>query len=138
MCIRDSRYLVRWNIQPSDPSKPLSPAKHPMIFYMSDTVPERYRPAIRAAVLGWNDAFRRLGIEGALEVRDQPDDPNWDPDDIRYNVLRWVTEAQASFGADSQTLYDPRTGQEFRTGILISADVPPVSYTHLCRLGSRS
>jgi hypothetical protein len=121
---RKLRYVVRWNIQASDPTKPLSPAKHPMIFYMSNTVPERYRPAIRAAVLGWNDAFRRLGIEGALEVRDQPDDPNWDPDDIRYNVLRWVTEAQASFGADSQTLYDPRTGQEFRTGILISADVP--------------
>ncbi len=50
--------------------------------------------------------------------------PTFDPDDIRYNVLRWVTEAQASFGADSQTLYDPRTGEEFRTGILISADVP--------------
>jgi hypothetical protein len=121
---RKLRYLVRWNIQPSDPSKPLSPAKHPMIFYMSNTVPERYRASIRAAVLGWNDAFRPLGIEDALQVRDQPDDPNWDPDDIRYNVLRWVTEARPSFGADSQTLFDPRTGQEFRTGILISADVP--------------
>jgi len=121
---RKLRYVVRWNLQPSDPSKPVSPAMHPMVFYMSNTVPRKYRPAIRAAVLKWNDAFVKLGISDALQVRDQPDDPNWDPDDIRYNVLRWVTEQRASFGADSQTLYDPRTGEEFRTGILISADVP--------------
>jgi len=121
---RKLRYIVRWDLQPSDPSKPVSPASHPMVFYLSDTIPEAYRPAIRAAVLKWNDAFLKLGISDALQVRDQPSDPDWDPDDIRYNVLRWVTEYQASFGADSQTLYDPRTGEEFRTGILISADVP--------------
>ncbi len=121
---RHLRYLVRWNIQPTDPTKNPSPSKHPIVFYLSNTIPERYRPAIREAVLKWNDAFLRIGISDAIEVRDQPADPAWDPDDIRYNVLRWVTESPASFGADSQTLYDPRTGQEFRTGILISADVP--------------
>jgi hypothetical protein len=121
---RNLRYLVRWNFQASDPSKPISPATHPMVFYLSNTIPEAYRPAIKAAVLRWNGAFERIGISGALEVREQPDDPNWDPDDIRYNVLRWIAESRASFGADSQTLFDPRTGEEFRTGILISADVP--------------
>jgi len=121
---RKLRYVVRWNLQPSDPTKALSPAKHPMVFYLSNTIPEAYRPAIRAGVLKWNLAFEKLGISDALQVRDQPNDPAWDPDDIRYNVLRWVTEYRASFGADSQTLFDPRTGEEFRTGILISADVP--------------
>jgi Met-zincin/Domain of unknown function (DUF5117)/Domain of unknown function (DUF5118) len=121
---RDLRYLVRWNLQPSDPTKPVSPALHPMIFTMSDTIPEAYRPAIKAAVLKWNDAFLKLGMSDAVQVVDQPNDPNFDPDDIRYNVLRWVTEQSASFGADSQTLFDPRTGEEFRTGILISSDVP--------------
>jgi hypothetical protein len=121
---RSLRYVVRWNLQPSDPTKPLSPATHPMVFYLSDTIPEKYRPAIRAGVLKWNAAFEKIGISGALEVREQPNDPAWDPDDIRYNVLRWITEYRSSFGADSQTLFDPRTGEEFRTGILISADVP--------------
>lgn len=117
-------YAVRWNFQPSDPVKPLSPPLHPLVFYMSDTVPEKYRAAIREGVLRWNAAFERIGIAGAIEVRDQPADPAWDPDDIRYNVLRWVPEHQPSFGADSQTLFDPRTGEEFRTGVLISADEP--------------
>lgn len=126
---RDVRYIVRWNIQPSDPSKAVSPALHPMIFTMSNTVPPQYRAAIKAAVLKWNDAFLKLGMSDAVQVVDQPSDPNFDPDDVRYNMLRWVTEQSASFGADSQTLYDPRTGEEFRTGILISADVPIDAYT---------
>jgi hypothetical protein len=121
---RDLRYLIRWNLQPSDPTKPVSPALHPMIFTMSDTIPEQYRDPIKAAVLKWNEAFLKLGMSDAVQVVDQPNDPTFDPDDIRYNMLRWVTEESASFGADSQTLYDPRTGEEFRTGILISADVP--------------
>lgn len=115
------RYLVRWNFAPADPGKP-SRATHPMVFYLSDTIPQRFRAPIRDAVLRWNLAFEKIGILDAIEVKNQPNDPNWDPDDIRYNVLRWVTEQHPSFGADSQTLFDPRTGEEFRTGILISAD----------------
>ena len=121
---RKLRYIVRWDLQPSDPSKPVSPAAHPMVFYLSDTIPERYRPAIRAAVLKWNDAFLKLGISDALQVLDQPTIPIGIPTTSATTCLRWVTEYDASFGADSQTLYDPRTGEEFRTGVLISADVP--------------
>ena len=94
---RQLRFLVRWNLQPSDPSKRISPAKHPMVFYLSNTIPQAYRPAIRRGVLTWNAAFEKIGISDALQVRDQPDDPNWDADDIRYNVIRWVTEARDSF-----------------------------------------
>ena len=119
---RKLRYVVRWNLAPSDPSKAISPATHPMVMYLSDTIPAQYRPAIRDAALMWNRAFEKIGISDAVQVREQPNDPNWDPDDIRYNVIRWTTEASSSFGADSQTLFDPRTGQEFRTGILVSAD----------------
>ncbi len=115
------RYLVRWNFAPADPGKP-SRATHPMVFYMSNTVPPAFRKPIADAVLRWNQALAKVGILDAIQVKPQPNDPNWDPDDVRYNVLRWVTEAQPSFGADSQTLFDPRTGEEFRTGILISAD----------------
>lgn len=118
---RKLRYIVRWNFAPSDPSRP-SRATNPMVMYLSDGIPAQYRPAIRDGALVWNKAFERIGILDAIQVRDQPNDPNWDPDDIRYNVIRWTTEAAPSFGADSQTLYDPRTGQEFRTGILVSAD----------------
>ena len=115
------RYLIRWNFAPADPSKP-SKATHPMVFVMSNTIPERFRKPIADAVLIWNGALAKVGILDAIQVIPQPSDPNFDADDIRYNVLRWVTEQRPSFGADSQTLYNPLTGEEFRTGVLISAD----------------
>jgi len=118
---RRLRYFVRWNFDPADPSKP-SPARHPMVIYLSKTIPPEYLGAIRDGCLEWNKAFEKAGILDAIQVKDQPDDPNWDPDDVRYSVIRWLTEAQPSFGASSQTLFDPRTGEEFRTGVLISGE----------------
>ena len=115
------RYLVRWNFAPADPAR-ASKATHPMVFVMSNTIPQRFRKAIADAVLRWNVALAKAGILDAIEVVAQPNDPNFDPDDVRYNVLRWVTEQRPSFGADSQTLFNPLTGEEFRTGVLISAD----------------
>jgi hypothetical protein len=117
---RQMRYLVRWNFDPEDPNRP-SRARHPMVMYLSNTVPPQYRAAITDACLEWNKAFAKIGILDAVQVRPQPNDPNWDPDDFRYNVIRWLNETRPSFGADSQTLFDPRTGEEIRTGVLVSA-----------------
>ena len=123
------RYVVRWNMQPSDPSKRISPAKHPMIYYLSDNIPTRYREPIRRGILDWNAAFERIGITGAVQVRDQPDDPNWDPDDIRYNTVIWMTESNNGGYAAENPVIDPRTGQMIRTNIVVDADV--MQYSNL-------
>jgi len=121
---RQLYYVIRWNMQPSDPSKTMSPATHPMVFYLSNTIPTEYRSGIRDALLNWNDAFRRIGISDAIQVKDQPtNDPTWDPDDIRYNVVRWLTESNGGGFAEAQIVADPRTGEEFHTGILVDADI---------------
>ncbi|HEV2907663.1 MAG TPA: zinc-dependent metalloprotease [Candidatus Eremiobacteraceae bacterium] len=119
---RQQRYIVRWNMQKTDPTAPMSPAKHPMVFYMSNTIPDRYRNAIRTAVLEWNKAFIPLGISDAVQVKDQPSDPNWDADDVRNSVLRWLTDSNAGGFLEAQIYFDPRTGQEFRTGVIFDAD----------------
>lgn len=75
---RYKRYVLRWNFAPADPARP-SKATHPMIFYMSDSVPERFRAPIAAAVLKWNDALAKVGILDAIQVRPQPKGPSWDP-----------------------------------------------------------
>ncbi|MBV9055876.1 MAG: zinc-dependent metalloprotease [Candidatus Eremiobacteraeota bacterium] len=115
-------YIVRFNLQPSDPSKPMSPARNPVVYYLSDTIPLQYRDAVREALLKWNAAFARIGISNAVEVRDQPADPSWDPDDIRYNVVRWLTETQGGF-AEAQLLYNPYTGEMIKAGIVVDSDL---------------
>ncbi|MDE2572587.1 MAG: zinc-dependent metalloprotease [bacterium] len=116
------RYIMRWDMQPSDPSKPLSPAKHPLVYYLSDSIPPEYRQTVRDALLAWNAAFERIGISDAVQVRDQPSDPRWSPDDIRYNVVRWVTGSNVEFGAEAEVVYDPRTGQEINVGVLLDGN----------------
>jgi hypothetical protein len=115
-------YIVRFNLQPSDPTKRVSPAKQPVVYYLSNTIPTRYRPAIRKALLTWNKAFLPLGISDAVVVKDQPNDPNFDPDDIRYNVIRWLTEEQGGF-AEAQLLYNPYTGEMIKSGVVIDSDL---------------
>jgi len=116
-------YILRWDMQPSDPTKPLSPAKKPIVFYLDRSIPDEYRGAVRDGILEWNKAFARIGISDAVQVLDPPNDPAWDPDDIRYSVVRWVTDQPSEFGAEAQIVWDPRTGEIFRGGVLLDSNL---------------
>ena len=115
------RLALRWDLRASDPTKP-SPAVRPIVYTLTNTIPDRYRGAIREGVLEWNKAFKRIGILDAVRVADQPNDPSFDPDDIRYNTIRWLTEANGGGFLEAQIEWDPRTGEIFRGGVLIDSD----------------
>lgn len=113
------RVINRWNLQKMDPSIELSPPKEPIRFYMENTVPIALRPTIEAGILEWNKAFEKLGFAGAIKVDQQPADPDFDPENIRYNTFRWIT-AEAGF-AMGPSRVDPRTGQILDADIIFDA-----------------
>jgi hypothetical protein len=117
------RYAMRWNIKASDPSKTISPAVKPIVYTLSNTIPTEYRDPIRRAVLAWNAPFEKIGISGAVQVQEQPKDADFDPDDIRYNVIRWLTESNSGGFAEAQITWDPRTGEIFRSGVFVDSDL---------------
>lgn len=117
---RDIHYITRWNFGPRASAAPVA-AAHPIVYYLSKDIPLQYRGAVRGALLAWNDAFRRVGILNAVQVLDQPDDPNWDGDDIRYNVVRWVNTSRPAYGAEALLITDPRTGEELNIGVNVDA-----------------
>ncbi|MEI9908967.1 MAG: hypothetical protein WDO71_04440 [Bacteroidota bacterium] len=39
----------------------------------------------------WNEAFEKAGFKNAVVMKMMPDTATWDPADIRYNVIRWVS-----------------------------------------------
>jgi hypothetical protein len=104
-------YIDRWNFNDG-----------PIVYYLTNEIPAQYKPAIRQALLSWNAAFAKIGIPNAVEVRDQPDDPAWDPDDIRYSTVRWITSDVSPFSAYGPHIADPRTGQIFRVEIVIDGE----------------
>jgi hypothetical protein len=114
------RYINRWDLQKADPSAELSPPKKPIIFWLEKTVPFKYRKAIRDGILEWNNAFEKVGFTSAIEVRQQPDNAEWDPEDIRYNTFRWIT-SNAGF-AMGPSRVNPINGQILDADIIFDAD----------------
>lgn len=115
------RYINRWNLEKSDPSRDRSPAKEPVIFWIENTVPYQYRPYIRQALENWNRAFAAAGIQNAIEARQMPDDADWDPEDARYNTIRWTAAYEMGF-AIGPSRVNPLTGQILDADILIDAN----------------
>ena len=114
------RYINRWNLEKADPSAAISPPKKPIVFWIEKTVPFRYRQPIREGIEAWNEAFAKAGFASAIEVRQQPDVTDWDPEDVNYNTFRWIT-AGASF-AMGPSRVNPRTGQILDADIIFDGD----------------
>jgi hypothetical protein len=97
----------------------MSAPKKPIVFWLENTIPVKYRPAIRDGVLMWNRAFERIGFRDAIVVKEQPDDSEWDPADTRYNTIRWFAGIDAGF-AQGPSRANPFTGELYDADIRFS------------------
>ncbi len=87
-----------------------------IVFYVDSAFPEKWRGAVKEGIEYWNTAFEAAGFKNAIEARDYPkDDPDFDPDDIRYSCVRYCVTPTANAMGPSYT--DPRTGE------ILGADV---------------
>lgn len=113
------RYINRWNLEKRDPDLKLSPPKEPIVYYIDHTVPVRYRRFVREGVEYWNDAFEKVGILNAIEVYQQDASTgahmDKDPEDVRYNFIRWLSN-------DIGTAIGPSRAHP-ETGEILDADV---------------
>jgi hypothetical protein len=103
--------INRWHLEKKDPSAAISDPVEPIVYWVENTTPLEYRQTIVEAGLKWNAAFEKAGFSNAVQMKIMPDDADWDPADIRYNVIRWVSSAQASYGAIGPSFVNPKTGQ---------------------------
>ena len=114
------RYINRWDLKKADASAELSPPVKPIIFWLEKTIPFVYRKPIRDGILEWNKAFEKAGFVNAIEVRQQPDNADWDPEDINYNTFRWITSG-AGF-AMGPSRVNQTTGQILDSDVIFDAD----------------
>jgi hypothetical protein len=105
------RYAERWRLEKKDPAAELSEPVKPITYWLDNTIPLKYRDAIKRGVLEWNKAFERIGFKDAVRVEIQPDDADFDTLDVNRASIRWMTTAQPWFGAIGPTHVDPRTGE---------------------------
>lgn len=111
--------INRWNLEKKDPNAPISEPVQPIVYWVENTTPLEYRDIIVEAGLKWNTAFEKAGFKNAVQMKIMPDNADWDPADIRYNVIRWVSSAQPNYGAIGPSFVNPKTGQILGADITI-------------------
>ncbi|UCH85068.1 MAG: zinc-dependent metalloprotease, partial [Candidatus Latescibacterota bacterium] len=119
-------YTHRWRLEKKDPNADLSEPVEPIVFYVDNTVPAQYRRYVRDGIEMWQKAFERAGFRNAIIAKDAPtpeEDPEYDPEDARYNTIRWIVSDEPSFGAIGPSRVDPRTGEILDADILIEQNM---------------
>ncbi len=116
------RYINRWNLEKADSSLKISPPKDPIVFYIEHTTPVRYRRWVREGLLYWNTAFEKVGISNAIEVyyQDKGSGAHMekDPEDVRYNFIRWLSNNRGTSIGPSRV--HPETGQILDADVIIT------------------
>ena len=116
------RYINRWHLEKADKSLKVSPPKNPIVFYIEHTTPVRYRRWVREGLLYWNQAFEKVGISNAIEVyyQDKASGAHMekDPEDVRYNFIRWLSNNMGTAIGPSRV--HPETGQILDADIILT------------------
>jgi hypothetical protein len=105
------RYVNRWRLEKKEPAAAISEPVKPITFWLDRTIPVKYREAISKGILEWNKAYEKIGFKDAVVVKVQPDDADFDTLDLGIASVRWMTNAQPSFGAIGPSHVDPRSGE---------------------------
>lgn len=130
--IEDFSVINRWNLQPKDVEawkrgELVEPVK-PIVFYLDDAFPALWRDPIRRGVLRWNRAFEKIGFKNVMHIEDFPtDDPEFDPDNLKYSCIRYVPAAVAN--AMGPSWVDPRSGEIINASVLMYNDVVRLANT---------
>ena len=115
-------FIRRWRLEPKDPAayargelvEPVSP----IVYYLDPATPAKWRRYVREGVEAWQKPFEKAGFRNAILAKDPPtraEDPDWDPEDIRYSVVRWA--ASLVRNAVGPSTSDPRTGEIIESDI---------------------
>lgn len=115
-------FIHRWRLEPKkeDLDKyfqgELVEPQKPIVFYVDSAFPEKWRTAIHQGIEDWNTAFETAGFKNAIKAVDYPkNDPDFDPDDMRYSCVKYaVTDIANAMGP---SYVDPRSGE------ILTADV---------------
>jgi hypothetical protein len=112
------RYITRWRLEKKDPNAEISEPIKPIVYYVDPATPTKWVKWIKKGIEDWQPAFEAAGFKNAIIAKEAPsksDDPNWDPEDARYSVIRYLPSTIEN--ASGPHVSDPRTGEILESDI---------------------
>jgi hypothetical protein len=122
------QFITRYRLEKKEPDKEVSEPVKPIVFYLSREVPEKWRSYLKKGIEDWKPAFEKAGFKNAIVCKDAPEknqDPDWDPEDARWSVIRWVAEPIAN--AMGPNVHDPRSGEVISAHIIFWHDIVKIT-----------
>lgn len=122
--VKTNAFINRWRLEPKEEDKfkitqgILVEPKNPIVFYLDASTPAKWKEYIRKGVEDWKPAFEAAGFKNAIIAKDVPmNDPLFNPEDIRYSVIRYT--ASAIPNAKGPSVIDPRSGEILESDVII-------------------
>ena len=116
-------FIHRWRLIKKDPTAALSEPVTPITWWIENSTPVEWRDTIKEGVLAWNVAFEKAGFKNAIEIKEQPDDADWNAHDIRYNVLRWTSSPTPQYAGYGPLVENPKTGEIIGADIMLDFEM---------------
>lgn len=119
----EERALInRWRLEPKEEDierykrGELVEPKKPIVIWIDPATPPVWVPYIKKGIVEWQEAFEAAGFKNAIVAREvDPDDKEFDIDDVRYSVVTYAASEMAN--AMGPSVIDPRSGE------IIEADI---------------
>jgi hypothetical protein len=122
--VKQNYYISRWKLEPREEDKAkmaqgiLVEPKKPIVFYLDASTPAKWKEYIRKGVEDWLPAFEAAGFKNAIQAKDAPvGDKDFNPEDIRYSVIRYTASPIANAKGPSVT--DPRSGEILESDVIM-------------------
>ena len=118
------QYVVRWRLEKKDPAAAVSEPVKPITYYVDPATPFWLVPYVKQGIEDWQVAFEAAGFRRGIVAADPPSraqDPDWDPEDARYSVVRWLPSTVEN--AQGPNVHDPRTGEILESDIYMYHNV---------------
>ena len=112
------RYITRWRLEKKDPNAEISEPVKPIVYYVDPATPTKWIPWIKKGIEDWQPAFEAAGFKNAILAKEAPsksEDPDWDAEDARYSVIRYLPSTIEN--ASGPHVHDPRTGEIIESDI---------------------
>ena len=118
----EKKYITRWRLEPKPENREaylrgeLVEPEKPIVFYIENSTPYRWRKYIKQGIEDWQGAFERAGFKNAIIAKELPDSIAVNADDINYSVVTYAASSKAN--AMGPSILDPRSGEILEADIM--------------------
>tara|TARA_R110002033_G_scaffold154167_2_gene190598 strand:+ start:5502 stop:7817 length:2316 start_codon:yes stop_codon:yes gene_type:complete len=131
--------IARWRLEKKNKGRSISDPVKPITFILSNTIPKRWRPYVKAGILEWLPAFEAAGFKNALVVKEAiSNDSNPYFNSVHQNLVIWgnkrnVRGFENKSGSSVYAITDLRSGEILSTTISIGTSYQSLMDEHIIR-----